>query len=142
MTYTNQMMTLVLCLCCASYAFADTAMGTHIDAVGKVLSIDQNGVFEIEGQEKSFRLFGLELTESFPRDEFVGQKISCLSVYSLEHTRGRGYSETIIPSECYFSGSLLRGSVKEILLDIYAAREICDEEFDYILGCKHEEEIK
>lgn len=136
MIFVQGAMLFIIGLLGANSCFSDDFPGTRIDVVGKVISVDENGAFEIEGHRRKFRLFGVELTKNFPEDEFVGQNISCLSVYSLEHTQAMGYSETVIPAECYFAGSLLRGDVKEVLLDIYAVKEICDLEASYLLGCE------
>ncbi len=137
---------LILSLVCALAAYGTAANadqpinGELIVAYGKVTSLDDNGYFEIEGSEYIFRLNHIRLSQNFPKEEFIGQRVSCISVFSLEdYERYESLSDDVIVANCAFRGLFLRGSVNGYFLDSGMAWNYCDPQGHYPLGCPYED---
>ena len=126
----------MLLFCMANIVLADLPTGTPMNARGVVTDMDGRGTFQIEDSPHRFRLFGLEINGDFPRSELIGKKVACRSVYTLEATIAAGYSLEAVPAYCQFVELFLRGDLHRALLNIGAAKKICDPEGLEPFGCR------
>lgn len=113
--------------------------GERIDPVGIITSLDDDGIFTIEGSDYGFRLFEIEFAENFPKAEFVGQNVGCRSVYSKEQISEYGLPEDVIVVFCQFESLFLRGDVADALVNTTFARRVCDEQGTYFVECPYKE---